>query len=92
MSVLLEELKEVTDWYILGAYLNVPVYALGKVQSTHTHDGVERCKLEMLQYWLNTTMTASWKDVVRALEKLNMLTLAESLKSKYLSTLSRGKS
>ena len=88
VAVLLEELREVDNWYMLGAYLNVPVYQLNKFQSTHghTHDGVERCKLEMLDYWLNTTMTASWKDVARALEQLNMLKLAAIVKSKYLWT------
>ena len=42
----------------------------------------------MLQYWLDTTMTASWKDVasLRALEHLSMLTLAARLKLKYLNT------
>ena len=86
VAVLLEELKEVDNWYILGAYLNVPVYMLNKIQSTHTQDGVERCKLEMLQYWLHTNMTASWKDIARVLEQLDMLTLATRLKFKYLMT------
>ena len=62
VAVLLEELREVDNWFMLGAYLNVPVYQLNKIQSTHTQDGVERCKLEMLQYWLDTTMSATWKD------------------------------
>ena len=87
VAVLLEELQEVHDWYMLGAYLNVPVYQLNKIQTTHTQDGVERCKLEMLQYWLDTTTTTrSWKEIARALEQLNMLTLAARLKSKYLWT------
>ena len=84
--ILLEELKEVDNWYMLGAYLSVPVRELNKIQSTHTQDEVERCKLEMLQYWLDTTMIASWRDIARALEQLNMLTLAARLKSKYLWT------
>ena len=83
VSLLLEELKEVTDWYILGAYLNVPVHELKKI---NPQDGVERCKLEVLQFWLNTTITASWKDIARALEQLNMLKLAARLKSQYLWT------
>ena len=77
VSLLLEELKEVTDWYLLGAYLNVPVYELKKINA---QDGVERCKLEVLHYWLNTTTTASWKDIARALEQLDMLKLAARLK------------
>ena len=86
VAVLLEELKEVDDWYMLGAYLNVPVRELKKLKSAYAQDGVERCKLEMLQYWLDTTMTASWKDIARALEQLNMLTLAARLKLKHLRT------
>ena len=86
VAVLLEELKEVDDWYMLGAYLNVPVCELKKIKATHTQDGVERCKLEMLQYWLDTTMTLSWKDIARALEQLNMLKLAARLKLNYLRT------
>ena len=84
VSLLLEELKEVTDWYMLGAYLNVPVHELKKIEKKH--DEVERCKLEMLEYWRNSTITASWKDIARALEQLNMLKLAARLKSQYLWT------
>ena len=79
---LLEELKEVDDWYLLGAYLGVPVYKLNEIQSEQRR--VERCKLNMLQYWLNTTMTASWRDIARAVEQMNRLTLAANLKRKYL--------
>ena len=86
MAVLLEELKEVDDWYLLGTYLNVPVHELKKIEATHTQNGVERCKLEMFHYWLETTMTASWKDIARALEQLNMLTLAARLKLNHLKT------
>ena len=84
VQALLEELKEVDDWYLLGAYLSVPVYKLNEIQSTSEHRGVERCKLDMLQYWLNTTMTASWRDIARALEQMDKLTLAAKLKRKYL--------
>ena len=60
---------------MLGAYLNVPVRELKKIKSTHTHR--MRCKLEMLHYWLYTTMTASIRDggylnvPVRKLKKIN---------------------
>ena len=84
VQTLLLELKEVDDWYLFGAYLGVPVYKLKEIQSTSQHRGVERCKLEMLQFWLDSTMTASWKDIVRAVEQTDRLTLASNLKSKYL--------
>ena len=83
VQTLLEELKEVDDWYLFGAYLGVPVYKLNEIQSEH-RGIVERCKLNMLQYWLNTTMTASWRDIARAVEQMDRLTLAAKLKRKYL--------
>ena len=83
MQALLEELKEVDDWYLFGAYLGDPVCKLNEIQSEH-RGVVEICKLNMLQYWLNTTMTASWRDIARAVEQMNRLTLAAKLKRKYL--------
>ena len=83
VQALLEELKEVDDWYLFGAYLGVPVYKLNEILSEH-RGVVERCKLNMLQYWLNTTMTASWRDIARAVEQMNRLTLAAKLKQKFL--------
>ena len=83
VQALLEELKEVDDWYLFGAYLGVPVYKLNEIQSEQ-RGIVERCKLDMLQYWLNTTMTASWRDIARALEQMDKLTLAAKLKRKYV--------
>ena len=82
MQALLEELKEVDDWYLFGAYLGVPVYKLNEIQSEHR--GVERCKLHMLQHWLSTTTTASWSNTVNALELMDKLIMAGKLKQKYL--------
>ena len=84
MGILLEELKEVNDWRMLGAYLNVPKYVLDKINAEKS--SVDHCKLEMLQHWLDTTMTASWNDIARALEQVNQLKMAARLKLKYLRT------
>ena len=69
---------------MLGAYLNVPKHELDRINTEQS--SVEHCKLEMLQYWVDTTMTASWKDIARALEQINLLKLAARLKLKYLRT------
>ena len=44
----------------------------------------DRCKLNMLEYWLNTTMTASWRDIARVLEQMDKLTLAVKIKRTHL--------
>ena len=80
---LLEELKDVDNWFLLGIFLGVPVKQLQKIESLHRGE-TERCKIDMLQYWLDNNVTASWKDVVRALEQTNQLVLAETVKHKYL--------
>ena len=50
MAVLLEELQEVIDWRMLGAYLNVPVHVLNKINIEH--DGVvEHCKMFFYFYF-----------------------------------------
>ena len=40
--------------------------------------------IDMLKYWLNNNVSASWKDVVRALEQINQLVLAATVKQKFL--------
>ena len=80
---LLEELKDVDNWFVLGIFLGVPVKQLQKIESSHRGD-LERCKIDMLQYWLDNNVTPSWKDVVRALEQTNQIVLAETVKHRYL--------
>ena len=60
---LLEELKDVDNWFVLGIFLGVPVKQLQEIESSHRGE-VEGCMIAMLQYWLNKNVTPSWKDVV----------------------------
>ena len=80
---MLEELKDVDNWFLFGAFLGVPVKQLQKMESLHRGE-LDRCKIDMLQYWLDNNVTPTWKDVVRALEQTNQLVLAETVKHKYL--------
>ena len=84
VALLLDELKEVDNWFMLGTHLNVLPCELNKIKVTYAHEGVERCKMEMLQYWLDNAKTPSWKDIVGALEQLNMLQLVLRLTRKYV--------
>ena len=81
---MLAELNEVVDWYTLGAVLGVRVRKLREIQESNNQGGVQRWKIDMFQSWLDSTPTASWEDVIRALEQLDHLTLAARLRSKYL--------
>ena len=81
---LVEQLREVDDWFILGVALGVSVSQLKEIERSNQGEGVKRWKVEMFQYWLNLNPTASWKDVTSALEQLGFFSLAARLKSKYL--------
>ena len=84
LQCLLEELKDVDNWFVLGIFLGVPVKQLKKIESSHLQGDLEIAKKDMLQYWLDDNVNASWKDVVRALEQTDHLVLAVTVKRKYL--------
>ena len=59
--------------------LGVPVSQLKKIELDHQKDS-DRCKLELLQYWLDNTTVPTWNEIVQALEKTDQLTLAAQIK------------
>ena len=75
-------LKKLENWFLFGGILGVPVSRLRKIESDHENDS-NRCKLELLQYWQETSRP-SWEKIVRALKATDQLTLAAQIKRKYL--------
>lgn len=61
---------------------------LRKIEASH-HGELERCKIEMLQYWLRNSNNTSWEDVVQALKKSNEQVLASRLQQQYLPAIDR---
>ena len=78
---LLEELKDVDNWFVSGIPLGVPVKQLQKIESSHRGDNYREMQD---RHATDNNVTPSWKDVVRALEQTNQLVLAETVKQKYL--------
>ena len=82
---MLQHLNEVrNEWFMIGIALGVPLTKLREIEASYTKEGAMRCMLEMVQYWLDTTPAACWEQVARALEQVNQLTLAATIKQKYL--------
>ena len=75
------ELKRVTNWALLGINLGVPVYELTKI--TKDYKGSDQQRLQMLNLWLQRTPTASWEEVVHALELMGEHREAERIQRKY---------
>ena len=81
---LTEELLHMNDWYSLGVSLLVPVSKLQEIVTMSPQGGTARWRIDLLQYWLDSTPTASWSDIITALEKIGHRTLSSNLRSKYL--------
>ena len=83
LQLMLQHLNEVrNEWFMIGIAIGVPLTKLREIEASYTKEG--RCLLEMVQYWLDTTPAACWEQVARALEQVNQLTLAATIKQKYL--------
>ena len=78
------ELTTITNWYLLGLYLNLQTHDLSKIQQDHAHHGNDRQMLEMLALWLRRTPNATWEDVVSALKQMEENRVAENIRQKYL--------
>ena len=75
------ELQTVTNWCLLGLNLGVPVHELTRI--TQDYKGSDQQRLQMLNLWLQRTPTASWEEVVYALELMGEHREAERIQRKY---------
>ena len=82
VELLLKELKDVTNWYVFGATLGIPVSKLDCIKKDYSD--VEDQKVKMFQFWLQYKLDASWKTVIQTLEQNNYLVLATKLSKEYL--------
>lgn len=80
MKDLLSELQEVTDWFTLGVYLDVPTPLLVAIRNDHTD--TDQCRMEMLIAWSKQEMP-TWPRVVHALGEMGMTKLPTALAEKY---------
>ena len=81
LKSLLEDLKDVTDWFRLGVWLGIDHAILTTIEKNHKNDS-ERCKMEMLELWLKKH-DASRSEMIVALEGIDHRNLAKQLQKKY---------
>ena len=85
LQLLLKALKKLDNWFVFGVILGVPVPQLNKIESSYSQRELERCKIDMLQYWLdNKLVSATWNEVIQALEQTDQIALASQIKREYL--------
>ena len=75
LSVLLSKLLPVVEWETLGLHLDIPKHELEKIRVQFFHEGVEKCKAEMLDLWLkrNNEENINWNVISDALRKMKGL-------------------
>ena len=84
LQAMLVHLSEVgSDWFVFGVALGMPISKLRSIEASHLKEGVKRCIVEMLQYWLDTTPAACWQQVIATLEQVDLIALASQIKEKY---------
>ena len=84
LQQLSKALKTLENWFVFGVTLGVPFSHLKKIESSYSQRELERCKLDMLQYWLDNKLVPKWNQVILALEETDQLALAAEIKHDYL--------
>ena len=77
---LVNELKDVIDWFTFGYYLGL---GTGTLQTVRRDRGdVDSCRREMLSLWMREH-EPTWYKVVAALVEMKLYNLAVKIASKY---------
>ena len=84
VKTLCNELVSVSDWRKLGLNLGVQDYKLDQIERSHSAEGCDGWKRETFSLWLRCTPSASWGDVVGALQQMGEETVAERIEQKYI--------
>ena len=82
LSKLVADLKNVTDWFLLSINLGIKHPDLKKLESIFK-DNIERCKTEMLHFWMKSCDNVSVTELTTALENSDHCTLARQIQEKY---------
>ena len=74
------------EWFTIGIALNVPFNMLKQIEKLafYLTDGSKESMVKMIQYWLDSTPSASWEQVASALKHCDQLKLASTINQKYI--------
>ena len=83
-AVLCRELISVSDWRSLGLNLGVRDYELDQIESSHPTEGCGRWRQKTISLWLGRASSASWENVIQALQMMGENRLPERIHQKYI--------
>ena len=65
----MRDTKEVTRWYSLGVQLGIKPFYLKEIEKNYSSD-TERCRIEVIDYWLNNAREATTSKLAQAVENM----------------------
>ena len=65
LKQILRDTKEVRSWYSLGIQLGIGTFDLKRLEMNYGGD-TERCKIEVIDFWLRHDPEATWNKLARA--------------------------
>ena len=83
MKLLDQELQEVSDWFGLGLYLDIPAEELHTIKYEPTLRRIQDFRTEMFSVWMKKLPEPTWPRVVKALMEIGRERLAHKIALKY---------
>ena len=69
LKQILRDTKEVRNWFSLGVQLGIETGDLKYIEGKYTGDP-ERCKIEVIEYWLKNYPEPTWNELAQAVEDM----------------------
>lgn len=73
------------NWYRLGLNLGIMKSQLDIIEIDHAQN-IDRCKVEVLSYWLRSAKHPTWKAIADALNRMEHHAAALEIKKRYCSS------
>ena len=75
-------LKDVVEWNLLGDQLDISASKIKEID-INNRGQVADCRRALVQYWLESDVSCSWKKLIDALKSIDKSVLAEKIIRKY---------
>jgi len=81
LKYIMQTLCDLSTWYLLGVYLDVPKGKLDQFHATYSGgpDAVERCKIETICYWLENARKPTWAQLAAAVLAMGRKGIVEKI-------------
>eukprot|EP00731_Ephydatia_muelleri_P021526 Em0014g117a len=79
-ATLIKAIESLSDWSKLGTNLGIPAHVLRTIAEDHPRNA-RMCKVAMVETWLHTNPSATWKDVMEAVGELPDVAIAQTIRN-----------